>query len=391
MTASVTVADAARSAGQPDRPAVGRRRWRLPLAIAAVVIAGGVLIALIAPSAGPADGYLDPASTQAAGTRALADILAGRGSQVIRVTSAAAAASATSHGASTIVVTSPGQLSGTDLTDLALAGADLLIVEPSPAALRALAPGVLVTGSASARPLQPRCRLAAAVLAGNADMGDVGLRLESGVPGITCYPEGRSAFLIQYSRHVTILGTGAPLQNQHLADLGNAALALNLLSGRGRIAWLIPLGTASPAAGSGTFWSLVPPGAYLVAAELGIAVLLTALWRARRLGPLVTEPLPVIVRATETTEGHAQLYQATRSRGQAAGSLRNAVALRLAGSLGLPAEVAAEVITAEIAARTRLSQEQADQLLFGPAPATDADLVALADDLDAMEKEVHAR
>ena len=120
-------------------------------------------------------------------------------------------------------------------------------------------------------------------------------------------------------------------------------------------------------------------------------MLLTALWRARRLGPLVTEPLPVVVRASETTEGHARLYQASRSRDKAADALRTAVAARLTRALGLPAEPAADVLTAEIAARTSLSQDQARQLVFGPAPATDADLVALADDLDAMEREVRAQ
>ena len=46
-------------------------------------------------------------------------------------------------------------------------------------------------------------------------------------------------------------GTGAPLTNQDLATRGDAALALDLLSGNSRIVWLVP---ALPLAGA------PPPG-----------------------------------------------------------------------------------------------------------------------------------
>ena len=240
--------------------------------------------------------------------------------------------------------------------------------------------------------MQPGCRLPAATLAGSADLGGVRLRLDPGYPGTQCYRAGGAAFLISYSPQLTILGTGAPLENQNLAALGNCALALNLLGSGGKIAWLVP---ALPAAAEhwiadrsgassrpGPTWS--PPNS-------ASPLLLTAAWRARRLGPLVAEPLPVVVRAAETTEGHARLYQASRSRGQAAQALRAAVAARLVRALGLPADAGAEIIAAEVAARTSLSQDQAQQLLSGPAPATDADLVRLATELDAIEGEVRAR
>ena len=117
-------------------------------------------------------------------------------------------------------------------------------------------------------------------------------------------------------RTITVLGTGVPLTNSSLAERGNAALALNLLAARRTIVWLTP-GTASLAtAGNGktTLAGLIPLPAYLIAIQLAVAVVAAAAWRARRLGPLVTEPLPVVVRASETVEGHGRLYQSRRSR-----------------------------------------------------------------------------
>jgi hypothetical protein len=304
------------------------------------------------------------------------------------VTSAAAAAAT---GARVIVVISPDLLTSQQLGVLANSDARLLLVASSDNTLMVLAPGVWTAGSGPAGPVRPGCRLAAAALAGSADLGGFRMRIDPGYPGTQCYRSGGTAFLISYSPQLTILGTGAPLQNQNLAALGNCALALNLLGGRGKIAWLLPALPAVASPGSGSFWQLVPSGAYLVAAEIGVALLLTAAWRARRLGPLVTEPLPVVVRAAETTEGHARLYKARRSRGQAAQALRTAAAARLVRALGLPAEAGTDVIAAEVAARTSLSQDRARQLLSGPAPATDADLVTLATELDAMEGEVRAR
>jgi hypothetical protein len=386
----------------PSGPSRGerapRRRWRTPLAIAAVVLLGGIVVELLTPSPASVTGYLDPASTQPTGTHALADILAARGTQVLRVTSAAAAATAVRQGASTVVVTSPALLTPEQLGQVVNARAAVMIIEPAGAALAVLAPDLTPAGSAAISPVEPHCSLHGALLAGNADLGGLGFRLTPGTAGTTCYPGAGGAFLAQYGRgagQVTVLSSGVPLQNQHLAALGNAALALNLLSDRGQVAWLMPAipypSLIATAGGSPSLLSLIPSGTYLIAAELGVALLLAAAWRARRLGPLVAEHLPVVVRAAETTEGHARLYQATRARDQAAQSLRRAVIGRLITALGLPSETGADVITTEITFRTSLSRDQVHRLLFGPAPGNDAELVSLATDLDAMEKEVRAR
>ena len=89
-----------------------------------------------------------------------------------------------------------------------------------------------------------------------------------------------------------------------------------------------------------------------MAIQLGVVVVLLALWRMRRLGPLVTEPLPVVVRACETVEGHGRLYRSRRARDRAAAALREAALGRIVTRLGLPRDVTADAVCQELADRT---------------------------------------
>lgn len=412
---------AGRRAGPGSGPGPGTagwRRWRAPAVLVALILLSGVVIALLTAQP-PVTGPLDPGDTGPLGSHALAALLAGRGQTVTKAgTVPAATAQATGPGV-TLVVTSPGLIGRGQLAALARVRASVLVVAPDAAALAALAPGVTVAGRAAVRSLPPRCGLWGATLAGAADMG--GLALRSGVPGAwRCYPVrshpgagstptaggatagtatagtatagGGTVSLVRYrarGRVITVLGTGVPLENQYLARDGNAALAMNLLNTGPRIVWLVPgLNAVAASSGPRPLTSLIPLPAYLVTAELGVALLLTALWRMRRFGPLVTEPLPVTVRASETVEGHARLYRARRARGRAAVALRTATLTRITARLGLPRATLPEVTCAELAARTGREPGEIQAILFGPAPHDDAALVCLAADLDSLEGQV---
>jgi hypothetical protein len=409
------------------------RRWRVPVALVALVLLGGIVIALLQP-APVITGYLDPAGTDTTGAHAITDLLSNRGDTVIRAITPSAAEAAAGQGGPgpvTLVITSPGLLTARQLADLARVPANRVLIGPDRAALSALAPGVGLAGTAPVQALAPGCDLTAARLAGSADLGGARLTVRQAPPprlrrgrrarrsrtrttGTTgtgrttsttgpggaalCYPTGGSPSLVRYTaagRVITVLGSGNALTNGSLAQVGNAALALNLFGTRSRIVWLVPgpglLSSPSggaPENGQRSLLSLIPLPAYLVTLQLGIAVVLAALWRARRLGPLVPEPLPVVVRASETVEGHAGLYRSRHARGRAAAALRTAMLARTLPALGLAPQAQPGEVVAAFSARSGSAPARIEAMLFGPVPGDDAALVALADDLDTLEKEV---
>jgi hypothetical protein len=216
-------------------------------------------------------------------------------------------------------------------------------------------------------------------------------RLAGTRPGQGAPPFAGYASLVRYQRGgrvITVLGTGTPLTNLDLGNNGNAALALNLLANDSRVVWLMPGPVAGPGAGSGSVYGLIPGPVYLVIAEIAVALVLAALWRMRRFGPLVFEPLPVVVRASETAEGHGRLYRSRRARDRAAAALRAASVARITTRAGLPQTASPEAICRELARRTGRGEGQIRAMLFGPVPGDDAALVKLASDLDVLEAEV---
>ncbi len=355
------------------------RRWRWLAIIVAVAAGAAAVSVLLQP---PATGYLDPGGTGPTGGRALADLLAERGQQVDRTVVPV------SGGAGSLeLVTSPDLLSSAQLGQAGRFGGDILLVDPDAAALRAIAPRVRIL---QAFPIEaaalPDCTAQPATLAGDAYLGGVVLQTDDPA-AVACYPNYPGFFFVQYadgSRTITVLASSAPLTNQYLADDGDAALALNLMRRDTRIVWLVPSGTAPApvAGGQQSFLALVPWPVYLIAIQLGVVVALAAAWRARRLGPLVAERLPVVVRAAETVEGHGRLYRARRARDRAAAVLREAAGRRIAGVMG------ADARAQTIADRSGQPPDLVAALLSGPPPATDKDLVTLAADLDTLERKI---
>jgi hypothetical protein len=390
-----------------------RRKANRALLVVGVVLLGGVLVALLTPPR-PPSGYLDPDNPAGQGTRALAQILGRHGQPVTAVTSAAAAQEAVRDAPGRhpgLVLTSPYLLTPGQLTTLVKLHTNLLVVEPDSRSLAALAqlpaaqassgptayPATRVAGATGGRPVRPGCPLPAAQAAGDAVMG--GVLMRDTAPGAwQCYRVAGHPSLVRYQsagRSVTLLGSGQPLSNANLASRGDAALALNLLAGSRQIIWLAPRAPAIPGAAGPTppksLLQEIPGPAYLVALQVFLAVALAAVWRMRRLGPLVTEPLPVIVRASETVEGHGRLYRSRHSRDRAAAVLRGAALHRITTRLALPGTTDPETVCAAVSARTGREPARLREVLFGPVPRDDAALVALGRDIDAVEEEVHTQ
>jgi uncharacterized protein DUF4350 len=366
---------------------------RAPLAVVLVVTVAA--IGLVLARSGEQSGYLDPGAPSDGGSLAVTQLLRHHGVTVrtVRTTDAAVRAS---DPESTLLVAVPDLLTRAQLARLAATDASMVLVQPGQPALDALAPGVRAVGSGEVREHEPACDLPAAERAGPADTGGSLFTAGSaaGDAVTLCYPVGGSASLLQVSRSGrlrTVLGSGELLTNDRLATAGNASLALSLLGRQSTVVWYLP-DPADVAAGpqDDSLISLLPAGWRWAAGQLFVGVLLLAAWRARRLGPVVAEPLPVAVRASETVEGRARLYQRARAHKRAADELRAASLRAMAPIVGAgsSARTTPQHVVAAVAARTGRPEAEVGSLLYGPPPVDDAALVRLADDLDTLDRQV---
>lgn len=366
------------------------RRWRGPAAVVALLLGTAIVLGLVQSSM--SRGSLDPEGIDARGARALVRLLEAEGVRVSPVRTTADAVEAAGPD-DTVLVTVPDLLTPEQVDEVVDTGARLVLVAPQ-ARVGEFAPELAAVRVDAPREVAPECPLPAARRAGSARLGGYGYRGElSRTHGASCYPvDDEPALVVTASAGggpVTILGSADPLTNEYLDRDGNAALALGLLGQDDHLVWYRPV----PEAGGETGVPLTDqlPGWVRAGAwQLAIAVILVAVWRARRLGRLVAEPLPVVVRASETTQGRARLYRRGRSRDHAAALLREASIRRL-GSTGpwqlAPAHPGTDTLAETLAQRIGRPAEQISALLYGPPPTDDAGLVRLADDLDALEKE----
>lgn len=400
----------------PTAHEVWKRSRGLLIALLVLVIAG---VTFAAVRSGTHHGHLDPRSADPKGSRAAAELLKARGISVTVATTLDEATTAAGPD-TTLLVTGPNLLTPSQQRRLhettAASSGRTLLIAPGPAAVSRLAPGVRAEPHRPVSVLPPSCAFPAARSAGPADMGGVRYTApDSTAPA--CYPSGRApSLLILEDREdgdTVLLGSSDFLHNERLDHQGNASLALQLLGSRPHLVWYLP-SLADPSAttddgtsgdnnhdsddGSGegasgdesSFLDLIPSGWIWGTLQLTLAACLAAFWRARRLGPLVVEQLPVSIRASESAEGRAGLYRKANARDRAAASLRAAARTRIARLTGVTAREAhtSDALLPVVSTRTTTTGDDLSTLLFGPAPADDAALVLLAEHLDALEREV---
>jgi Domain of unknown function (DUF4350) len=351
------------------------------------------LVSMAIAGSGVPGAYLSPENAAPAGGRAVAQVLGDQGVDV-RFTEGLADTLDAVDGAesATVLLVDEGLLDSDGRARLADSGADLVLVNPSQDELEDLAPGVEF-GEIPGDVLPADCDLPAAERAGTISRATDGYSLAEADSGaVTCFEgEDGSFSLIQLTeggRTVTVLGAGDALTNEFVLEQGNAALALGLLGRTELLVWYLPglddvvappsLGEVSPR------W--VTPSVVLLA----LAAVAAAFWRGRRLGPLVVENLPVVVRASETMEGRARLYQRSSARGRALDALRVGTVSRLASALRLGRAASVDDVAWATAERTGRDAQQVRQLLIDAEPATDADLVRLSDELLDLERALRA-
>ncbi|GAC1403399.1 MAG: DUF4350 domain-containing protein [Mycobacterium sp.] len=377
----------------PDSP-VGQtisQRWRTArwVLLALIVIIGMAALTtyLTAPRPG---GPMDPDSTSPDGARALVTLLREHGVDVVAAGDIAAVEKAARPDTLLLVAQTLYPSDDDLLQRLAALPGDRLLVAPVSRTREELSPRIRLGGTTSFNDSKPDCDLREAMRAGEVQFG-LGDRYEAaGDVALTrCY----GGALVRYSddgREVTVASTSDFMANSGLLKQGNAALAMNLAGSHPRLIWYAPQHSESghQSSGGAGIMDLIPDKVGWIVLQLCLVVALLAIWKGRRIGPLVAEKLPVVVRASETVEGRGRLYRSRRARDRAAEALRTATLQRMMPRIGLGNESDPPAIVSAVAQRTGLSPDVCSHALFGPPPTNDTDLVNLANKLDNLERQV---
>jgi hypothetical protein len=367
------------------------QRWRSArwVLLALVVIVGVATVStyLTAPRPG---GSMDPESTSPEGARALVTILREHGVDVIAAGDIAAVERA-ARPDSLILVAQTFHLFDDDLLHrLAALPGDRLLVEPVSRTREELAPQIRLDGATTFGDTEPDCDLREATRAGEVQFGLSDAYAAAGtVPVTRCYG-GALVRYTQDGREVTVVSASGFMTNSGLLKDGNAALAMNLAGSHPRVIWYAPQRSEADgeSGGGATISDLIPDQAKWIALQLCLVVALLAVWKGRRIGPLVAEQLPVVVRASETVEGRGRLYRSRRARDRAAEALRTATLQRMMPRLGLGHDAEPAAVAQAVAERCGQYPQAVAHTLFGPPPGNDPDLVNLAHELDNIERQV---
>jgi hypothetical protein len=398
---------------ESPRPAVARprARWRLGALLTFGVVLAVALLAIWSTGSGPG-APADPESASRQGARALAEVLRDQGVNVDVVRTIQGIESAPVGPTTTVVVSSfdyLGEAAARRLADHASAAQRLVLLEPGDLALADLEVALQVTARGSLESTadcqtavadaDDRIDAAGTLYRSIQDDSEKGPILPVGATG--CFvDEEAGALLVTLPAtdgvpETLVLGSSSALTNSMITRASHAALGLRALGSSPHLVWYVPsvsdLDVEAPGgeqlrSSDRGIPQWFAPGVLLV----GLAFVAFALARGRRLGRIVTEPLPVVVRAVETTEARGRLYRRASDRGRAALSLRAGTRRRLAARLGVPKEASTSTLAQAVAQSTARDPAEIRDLLDGKTPHSDGALVLLADQLAQLEENVRS-
>lgn len=384
-----------RTAGQAARGRWSRYGWAIGLAITAVLTLTFLALTRAPTSSTP----LSTNNAQPEGARAVAEVLRSQGVSVKEV-DALREAGSTLGDDGTLVIAGYVFMSVEQFQSVMAWEGPLVFLAPHEWDLEYIDNRVAYASATSPATVDADCAVPAAVAAGAivVDGPRVSLTRESALAHTCFVGAGDAGALVQIEREgkgpLTVIAAPSFMSNEKLALEGDAALALHLLGSRDRVAWYM----AAPydqsllrgRSNEGDEGLTVAAPDWTNAALLACALtfLAAGMWRGRRMGALVTEPLPVIVPASEATRGRARLYRRGRASGHAAAALRAGAARRTAARLGLGPHATPEQLVSGIAAATGGDSASIYDLLYGPPPRDESSMLDLVRRLDALESEV---
>lgn len=364
-------------------------RPRLRIALATAVAAALVIItALVIGAPGNNSVPLDPSSTAPDGTKALVLLLRSLGANV----HTGATLPGARDGVALLLQDHLNRADTARLSRWVDEGGRLIVTDPG-SDLAGVAPDSsgrdLILGRRSPELVGGDCPIAALRSVGSVRPdGDILLRLPAG--GVGCFGAGAGYLLVardQEQGTLVVVGGPSMWTNADLGDASNSVLAADLLSPtRGTDVTFI--GSSKVGGGDKGLLSLISPRIVEALWGLAVAFVIAMVWRGRRLGRPVIEAMPVELPGSGLVEAAGNLLQEGGQRAHAAGILRRdlkrLITDRFGADPGIPAREAAEIASA----RTGLPVEHFEEVLGGPPPASDRDLVALAHNMSDIRREV---
>lgn len=376
-----------------------RGRWWWYLGIALLVTAAVGVVVLIAGAQTSRGGWLDPENPGPIGAEALASVIDSHGAEVRIVRTGRALADADIDANTTVVVGTMFRTPrgwGSDLLSAVRDARRLVLIAPSSTQLGSLELPVGTTDGTGTRETVPaRCSAPSLSPGDTVSVGEEGFHpFESG-SATECFVDGDASQLVVLpsapDRPETVVMTGTMLRNDEITRVDNAGVAIRTLAPTHRVVWFQPTAIDDAYGGDDTTDDIPDAIAPLVLLA-GFGLLAAMLWRGRRFGPLVTEPLPVVVKSDETTRSRGRLYHRSRAIDRSAAALRTHTLQKISLTVGLPYDPRSggrvDALVDAAAAASGWDPARVHPLLAGPLPVDDDGLVRFARALSDLEKEV---
>ena len=359
------------------------RRRRTTALIVFALMAAVLVVALTQDGVSNAN-RLDPENPGMEGSQALAEVLENEGVDVQVVRSAEALAQAQADQSTTVIVTSTQNL-GPSTADRLLddtAGATLVVVDADLGAVDAFDDLDAPSLDSLSEGRKADCDLAT--------VSDLTLEVDTALTYPSddgCFRKDGRAALID-AESAVFFGGGDALTNDQVLRADNAAIALRVLGQHERLIWYVPDFADVIPSESSNFASLIPRWIYPALWLSALTALALMIWRGRRLGPLATEPLPVVIKAIETTRSRGRLYRRAGDRGHAATALRQAARSRAAERLRLGKGASEADLIRDLARHLGRSETELTDLVgtHAPVPRSDRDLIMLANQLAEIDR-----
>lgn len=387
-------------------PSLLKRQGRsLAFWLTAVVALAAVATLVLWPSPGYGQG--DPENPRRVGTQAVAKVLQRQGVDVSVVRSSADLQRQHPAGPATLVVSSRK----TSMTPYTASSIDkvrsryqrVVLIAPHTELLHQVGLGSLRSTTSGVSSVHAGCTDQA--IGGASTLGRVGdgsLRYFATGGDLDTPPPG--CFTVSGQRPGTMLVRAPGPQevfavadreiftNEQVMVADNAALALTLLGNNRQLVWFSTTTEdepdTSPTDKPGLS-AVLPPWWDAVQRLLTATIVIALIWQVRRFGPLVTERMPVVIKAIETTVNRGHLYHRAGAKDRAVASLQRATRRRLRLALALPRDCSDDELIRAVAQATGRDPHQVHQVLTDSTPVTnDETMVLRAQTLAQLEEEV---